>query len=314
MEDASPGNGGALHVTGNSTTTTFLNSLVSNNSAASEGGGLWNQAGSTLVVTGSTIRGNTAEGDDADNGGGGVFNNGGNVRIIDSVINSNSATGVSGSGGGLFSTAGQVLINDTSINDNVANRAGGGIEVIDGFTRLENTIVNRNVAGGDAANPGNGGAVHISGADSQFVAIDSSFFENQASNEGGGLWNQTGSLMMLRGATQVTNNASDGDGGGIYNRGRLLVRDSFFTNNSAESSGGGIFTTTAGDSFLTEVAIRNNVANSLGGGLANFGDLSVVDSIFERNQAEDGGAISTGEGITNQFGNTFAENQPNDVS
>ena len=313
-EDASPGNGGAVHVTGNAAITSFRNSLIVDNSAASEGGGLWNQSGSLMVITGSTIRGNTADGDDADNGGGGVFNNGGNVRIAGSFINGNSATGVSGSGGGLFSTAGQVLINDTSINDNVANRAGGGIEVIDGFTRLENTIVNRNVAGGDAANPGNGGAVHISGADSQFVAIDSSFIENQAANEGGGLWNQTGSLMSLRGSTRVTSNVSDGDGGGIYNRGRLLVRDSFFINNTAESDGGGIFTTADGESFLTENFISNNVAGALGGGLANFGNLAVVDSIFERNAAEDGGAIAAVEGTTSQVRNTFNENQPNNFS
>jgi len=72
------------------------------------------------------------------------------------------------------------------------------------------------------------------------------------------------------------------------NRGRLLATDSFFTNNSAASNGGGIFTTSHGESFFTEVGIRNNIASSLGGGLANFGDLSVVDSIFKRDQAKDG--------------------------
>ena len=282
LEDASPGNGGAVHVTGNAATTTFSDSLISSNSAASEGGGLWNQSGASMFISGSTIRDNIAAGDDADNGGGGVFNNGGNVRITDSFINSNSASGVSGSGGGLFSTDGQILINDSSINDNVANRAGGGIEIIDGYTRLENTIVNRNNAGGDAANPGNGGAVHISGAESQFVAISSSFFSNEASNEGGGLWNQTDSLMSLRGDTRVVGNVSGDNGGGIYNKGRLLAQDSFFTANNAESDGGGIFTTSDGDSFLTEVGIRNNIAISFGGGLANFGNLSVVDSISSK--------------------------------
>ena len=313
-EDASPGNGGALHVTGSETTTTFLNSLISENSAASEGGGLWNQAGSLMFINGTTIRTNTAEGDDADNGGGGVFNNGGNVRIVGSFINGNSATGVSGSGGGLFSTAGQVLINDTSINDNVANRAGGGIEVIDGYTRLENTIVNRNVAGGDAANPGNGGAVHISGADSQFVAISSNFIGNQAANEGGGLWNQTGSVMSLRGSTRVNSNVSDNIGGGIYNKGRLLAQDAFFSRNSALSDGGGIFNTVDGDSFLTRLTFQANISNAIGGGIINRGNLAVVDSLFDGNEATDGGAIAAVEGVTSQARNTFSRSIPNDIS
>ena len=311
--NASPGNGGAFHVTGNASTATFRNSLISNNSAASEGGGLWNQAGSTLVVAESTIRDNIAEGDSADNGGGGVFNNGGIVRVADSFINGNSATGVSGSGGGLFSTSGQVFVNDTSINDNSANRAGGGIEVIDGFTRLENAIVNRNLAGGDAANPGNGGGVHVSGAESLFAIIDSTFIGNVATNEGGALWNQTGSLMTIRGATRINVNVSEGDGGGIYNRGRLLAQDALFTANTAELDGGGIFTTETGQSFLTRLTVRNNEAGSLGGGLANFGELAVVDSVFENNFANNGGAIAAIEGVTGQGRNTFSGNTPNNV-
>ena len=312
-ENAAPGNGGAFHVTGTESTAVFRDSLISNNSAALEGGGLWNQAGSTLIVAGSTIRDNTAEGDAADAGGGGIYNNGGNVTINDSFINLNAATGVSGSGGGLFSVGGQVLINDTSINDNVANRAGGGIEVIDGFTRLENTIVNRNEAGGDAANPGNGGGVHVSGAESQFAIIDSTFIGNIASNEGGALWNQTGSLMSIRGTTRINVNVSEGDGGGIYNRGRLLAQDTLFTANTAEADGGGIFTTEDGETFLTRVSVRNNSADALGGGLANFGNLAVVDSVFENNFANNGGAIAAIEGTTSEARNSFTGNNPNDV-
>ncbi|MEZ6137411.1 MAG: hypothetical protein R3C53_21185 [Pirellulaceae bacterium] len=77
---ANPGNGGGLHVTGNATIT-IARGLIVSNTAASEGGGLWNQAGSTLTVHDSVIFGNEAFGNDATNGGGGIFNNGGVVNV-----------------------------------------------------------------------------------------------------------------------------------------------------------------------------------------------------------------------------------------
>lgn len=316
--EAAPGNGGALHVTGVAITT-LRGTLISGNTAASEGGGLWNQAGSQMFVSGTTVRNNNAFGDDADNGGGGIFNNGGNLQLVNSFIQENRAIGAAGSGGGIFSTDGRILINDTNISNNLAFRAGGGIEIIDGYTRLENVTVNRNRAGGSSPSPGNGGAVHITGNNSQFVAIGSTFFGNQAA-QGGALWNQTGSTMTLRsadrvsGQTRLTGNISGGVGGGIYNKGTLLVRDAFFTSNSAAGSdGGAIFNTPTGRAFLTEVLIRNNAANDLGGGLANFGELAVVDSVFENNIASDGGAIAAIEGITSQGRNTFEGNTPNDI-
>ena len=82
-----PGNGGGLHVSGNQARVFIRNSSVVDNFAASEGGGLWNQEGSFLRVDGFTLIGrNVAAGDDADNGGGGIFNNGGNVTVLQSTI------------------------------------------------------------------------------------------------------------------------------------------------------------------------------------------------------------------------------------
>ena len=316
---ASPGNGGAVHVSGNSTTTNFRDSIISDNAAASEGGGLWNQSGSLMFISDTRIATNTAAGDDADNGGGGVFNNGGNLRIINGDFNSNSATGLSGSGGGIFSTDGRVLISNTDIFGGIANRAGGGLEIIDGYTRLEFSTVTSNVAGGNGANPGNGGGVHISGANSRFVAINSKFSSNEAANDGGAIWNQTGSTMVLRNdvtrfGTELDLNVSGSNGGGIYNKGRLNVQDTVFDRNTAIIDGGGIFTTADGESFLTRTTVVDNIAAGLGGGLANFGNLAVVDSVFENNEANDGGAIAAVDGNTSQARNTFTGNSPNDIS
>ena len=75
---ANPGNGGGLHITG--TSDSFITGgTISGNTAASEGGGLWNDDG-TMTVNGTTIDNNTASGAAADNGGGGIFNDGGTPR------------------------------------------------------------------------------------------------------------------------------------------------------------------------------------------------------------------------------------------
>ena len=322
---ASPGNGGGLHVSGTADTQTIvIGGLVANNVAASEGGGLWNQSGSTLSVLGNaTIRDNIALGDAADNGGGGVFNNGGQVFVQDSIIVENSATGVAGSGGGIFSVNGEVIVSGTDISGNVANRAGGGVEIIDGRFLMFDSVLGRaglgNVAGpGDSAAPGNGGGLHVSGTNGTFVAIDQTFVGfNTAANEGGGLWNQAGSTLVVRnGSDIVGNTAGAGGGGGVFsNGGESTVVDSSISRNTTTGNGGGVLAVADSVTEINDSSLFNNSATN-GGGFANDGQASVRDSFFASNSAdEDGGAIFDdllGETIVEDSG--FFSNSPNDQS
>ena len=311
---ASPGNGGGLHVSGTSDTLVFLNNvLVSNNSAAREGGGLWNQSGSLLRIEDSTIENNVASGAAADDGGGGIFNNGGNLTVIGSDIANNSATGAAGSGGGVFSTDGRVLFFDTNINANTAVRAGGGVEVIDGFTFFADSRVFVNDT---AAGPGNGGGLHVTGAASTVVVRDSVFSLNTASNQGGGLWNQTGSSLVLQGSTEIADNSADtGQGGGIYNKGTLSALDSIFEGNSNGLDGGALFNTRTGNATLTSVELDNNVSGRAGGAIANFGTLTLSGSEVSSNTAAvvGGGVFTDPEATTTESNNTFINNVPQDT-
>uniref|UniRef100_UPI0026196A5F T9SS type A sorting domain-containing protein n=1 Tax=Flavobacterium sp. TaxID=239 RepID=UPI0026196A5F len=147
-----PGNGGALHITG-VTTTTITGGVVTGNEARREGGGLWNQTGSTMTVTNVKIDANIARGNGVAFGGGGIFVNGGNTIVNSSSITNNVSTGAAGNGGGVHVKTGSATINTTTISGNTSASNGGGIFSNAGLTLNAVTIANNSaVVGGGIAN------------------------------------------------------------------------------------------------------------------------------------------------------------------
>ena len=129
-----PGNGGGFHISGMGDVV-YNGGTVSNN-IAFEGGGLWNSVGS-MTISGTTITGNTANGDAT--GGGGLFNNGGTLNVDSSVTltgNIAMAATPGGRGGGIFNNTGGTLnvASGSTISGNYASRAGGAIEDASGNT------------------------------------------------------------------------------------------------------------------------------------------------------------------------------------
>jgi hypothetical protein len=124
----SPGNGGGIHITG-AGDLMITGFSFSDNTAAAEGGALWNGAG-VMTIVDLTIDGNTASGNNTDQGGGGIYNLSGTVDISGSTtISNNVADGIGGSGGGILNDAGGSLtISGATISGNTSNRVGGGIE------------------------------------------------------------------------------------------------------------------------------------------------------------------------------------------
>uniref|UniRef100_UPI003563B869 CHRD domain-containing protein n=1 Tax=Stieleria sp. TaxID=2795976 RepID=UPI003563B869 len=273
---ATPGNGGGLHITGDADAT-ITGGSVSGNVAASEGGGLWNGSG-TMSVEGTSIIGNVAQGSASHDGGGGIFNNGGDLLISDTTISGNLADGESGSGGGLFNLAGNVTVSNSSFEFNGANRAGGGIEIVDGTVTLTDSHLINNDVDGTATNgspsPGNGGGLHVTGV-ADVTLTGGTVFGNVAASEGGGLWNQAGSTLTVDG-TLVSGNSAFGDdadngGGGLFNNGGTLVlRNATVSENFADGengSGGGILNVSGGTVSITDSSITGNVASRAGGGI-----------------------------------------------
>jgi hypothetical protein len=197
-----PGNGGALHISGEGDS--FLKRVrVIDNIARNEGGGLWNAAG-TMRVRLSVVAGNRAGGE---TGGGGIFNAGGALDVARSTLSQNRATGDAGSGGGLFNQNGEVRVRATEFTGNRARRAGGAIETAgpgnpvpgvpveaSGVVRLDDVSLTRNRANGT---PGNGGGLNVT--DESIVRWDGGLVQfNKAAGEGGGLWNSaTGTIEAI---------------------------------------------------------------------------------------------------------------------
>lgn len=274
---AAPGNGGALHVTG-AGMVTATGGTVTNNSAALEGGGFWNGSG-TMTVDGTTFNHNMASGAAADDGGGALFNNGGTLIVVNAMIADNVADGTAGSGGGILNLGGTLQVSDSMIENNSAVRAGGGIEdnvgVMVTLTRVD---LNENSTG---SAPGNGGALHITGAGTVHVS-ESIISGNVASAEGGGLWNSAVGTLIVDKSTLNNNiaNGVDADqgGGGLFNDGGVLkVSNSTVSTNAAVAAGGGL--QNLGSATLINVTVYENSADGLAGGIASSGSITLSNSI-----------------------------------
>lgn len=122
---SAPGNGGGVHITGPGDMD-ITGGMVTGNTAAAEGGGLWNGAG-LMTVTNVMIDGNTAMGNSGDQGGGGVFNAGGTIEVMTSTISNNMSTNMSNGGGLHNDGSGMVTLTLSTISGNSTSNNGGGI-------------------------------------------------------------------------------------------------------------------------------------------------------------------------------------------
>jgi hypothetical protein len=313
---AAPGNGGALHLTGAGRVNVFDTGIVKN-TAASEGGGLWNSADGTMNVRRSALSDNVARGDAADNGGGGLFNDGGSMLLRNSVVADNAATGDAGSGGGVFNNGGELTAIGATLSSNRARRAGGGVEALAGTTDLTRSTLLRNHTG---AAPGNGGGLHLTGEGSVSF-VDGDVVANRASSEGGGLWNSATGTMTVTDSRLRRNvargAAADNGGGALFNDGgEMRVQRSRIVNNSATGaagSGGGILND-LGSLVVARTVLKKNDAPRAGGGVETNGGFVAMTRVrllrntTGANPGNGGGFHTTGDGQVSYVGGRVVGN------
>jgi hypothetical protein len=112
------------------------------------------------------------------------------------------------------------------------------------------------------------------------------------------LYVNTGAVVFLNDVT-VTDGASPGDGGGLYNAGTLtLTRTTVSSSQSA--TGAGIYNADGARLTVLRSTIIGNAASNYGGGIRNRkGRLTVIDSAVVGNQGNPMGSTAGGGGILN---------------
>lgn len=258
---------GVLHV---------INSKITNNQAiegrndGSYGGGLNNQG--TLIISGSSITGNIAQGGSANmfttsvgSGiGGGIQHFSGSLTITNSIIANNSALG--GISTGAFG----------------GSAFGAGIAVRGEPTRISNTLIFNNVAragagdipsragrsgGGGISNGGNTELYNVTVSNN---SVSSTNFGGGISG-GGGISNSCSDCMTVTNSTVVNNTAEDIPGGGIFAYYSFRLRNSIVANNSSSAYAPDIYDTVTsfGNNFVGNAdgsfGMQNGVNNDQAG-------------------------------------------------
>jgi hypothetical protein len=157
------------------------------------------------------------------------------------------------------------------------------------------------IADGQVPHQVNGGGIYNVG---MLTVVDSTLRDNSTpavvnGGAGGGIYN-AGTLTVVD-STFSGNVAGGGDfgnngGGGIYSSGMLTVVDSTFSNNFGIL--GGAIDNGANQATIINSSFRGNASHgegSGGGGIANFGTMTVTGSTFSQNTAD----VSGGGGIFN---------------
>jgi CSLREA domain-containing protein len=171
------------------------------------------------------------------------------------------------------------------------NGFGGAIDNENGFLTIINSVVTGNTAANGGGFSNNNGSLRIH---------NSGVTNNTATNNGGGVYNfnQVGKLIVT--SALITGNTSR-SGGGIDNRGSLNLSDSNISGNAATGNGGnggGVINFSTAAAAIINTTISNNSVRdfSSGGGVYNFGTMTLSGSTVSGNSA---GSTSSGGGIYN---------------
>jgi fibronectin-binding autotransporter adhesin len=287
------GDGGGIATIGATASTTVTgDSVVSDNTAEHNGGGVFIWLGSQ-VVDASVVRGNWAP------AGGGMSNQGGTLEVrAGSVVSSNQSV----RGAGLYNTGSATVSGSTFGGDepgdgNVAEGGGGGIHNEITLVVREGSRVVGNVAAGPVTGTdGGGGILNLGQATIEGSGVES----NESATRGGGIANH-GTLSVLAGSWVQANDTTAG-GGGIANesldpeRGHALISASTVSGNTA-ALGAGVDSRGSGSLTIVDATIRGNVAGQSGGGVYVTSDVTISgstiggDAVEDANQADEGGGI-----------------------
>ena len=293
----------------NAGTATLRNSAIQGNASSEDGGGLFNTGTATLIN--STVRGNLA----VDGAGGGILNR--NTLVLrGSVVRDNTAQGLDDGGGGIANW-GTLTATNSLIRGNRTNEFGGGL-FNGGMADLKDVAITNNLADQEDNQSGDGGGIYNTGrltlrgsrvGDNSTTAVgggignagaltlDRSAISGNIARSGGGLYN-TGTATLTN-STFRENRTTYYSGGGIDNRGTLSMIGGTLNGNVATEGGSGLYNADTGTATLTNSIVRgNSVSDGSGGGIDNRGTLTLDRSTVRGNTATFGGGIQNVGALT----------------
>ena len=225
-------NGGAIDISGSSTSVTIKNCYIHSNKTSEEYGeeyvagygGAISVINATLTIENSTIASNTCYGDDEGSGGGGaIFVDGSSstIEITNSTICDNESLYDVG-GGGLLIWDGNTTITNSTIFSNYSDAYGCGILIDGGTLTIKNTIL-----------AGNDDDDDYSYSNGTLTDNGNNIVENSdvAANETGGFNNATTILYNTKYNTSSTSETSWTKGGSAVT-GSLNLSSTLADNNT----------------------------------------------------------------------------------
>eukprot|EP00854_Cymbomonas_tetramitiformis_P004817 gene4817-5885_t len=254
-------------------------SEVANNTAILNGGGVLLRTGASLNVTRGNISGNGADG----SGGGVYMESSSSLRLESSVVGLNTGT----NGGGVYVTEQSMAeITTCSMVSNSAREKGGGLYAVDST----NVTVEESSVYSNSAVEAGGGMYGTR------ITLQTSAFEQNMANNGGGLYGPSGALLRAIGASSIYNNTATTDGGGVYlqqNASLELLPSSLVSWNEAQNNGGGVYARKYARVTADGAGMWRNTADKGGAMYMDEASQLVVDSTsLEMNScANDGGGI-----------------------
>lgn len=291
---------------------------IADGTAATSGGGVYNQSTGAVVLENVIFSGNLAD------AGGGMYNIGNSPLLTKVTFIDNAA---SGAGGGVYNNSSSPTLNEVAFISNYGCgmvNVGGSNPILNDVTFTSNTIGGMynsasspsltNVTFSDNSAQYGGGMYNTSGSNPSLTDVDfiSNYTTGGYAGRGGGMYNDSSNPTLIN-VTFLSNRSEFGTGGGMYNVGSnpVLTDVIFDSNYAGENNGGGIYNS-GSSPILTNVTFRSNWANGNGGGIFNTSSSnpSLTGVTFSGNWAEfNGGGMSNINSSPSLTGVTFSGNQ-----
>ncbi len=307
-------NAGGMSLSGDLGSATIANSTIIENQSVTGAGMVAFNVGA-LSITNTVIRGNRA----SQRGGGIHFTGSTSATIAGSVISHNIADSTGGGGVSINNTS-VVRLTATAIDSNQANgpasatQGGGGAYITDG-TSFE---MNGGSVSGNSTQTGWGGGIWSRNASVTLAAVD--VVGNRAGGSGGAFAFNARTTAAFTGGVVRDNQAVAGSGGGVLLvDGTLTANGTDVAGNIAAVRGGGFQLNTSATPLvptnvnLTNVTVRNNRAETEGGGIAviSNANLTMTRGLVSGNRSATlfgGGLARNGAGTLTIIGTEFTAN------